>query len=196
MRVDAMDKETWGKASQEERTELIRSTINDFFDNPTLRSKINIWLPWARVSFPSADHKYSYEKFVKDKRIFLINRREKIKYFTTQRQVPQSFLPTKKEMIKQAQLKLASDWQKLVISQEATSKKKWMSSRDATWSHFNVRIQFKTAPRFSVWCEALDPIHRLCWKPVDLDSPMSSFYGHDLRLTTPCLQERRLKMTF
>ena len=91
IRVDSMDKETWGKASQAGRTELIRKTINECFNNLALSSKIHIWitkpgrtmLPWARVSFPSSEHKYTYEKFVKDKRIFLINSREKIKYHHT-----------------------------------------------------------------------------------------------------------------
>jgi hypothetical protein len=137
-------------------------------------------LPWARVCFPQAERKYQYEKFFEVERNELATLPGKKKYFSTQRLVPQSFIPTMNEMIKQAKQKLASDWEKLVISQDRTSKKKWISSKDATWRHINVRIQFKTTPRFSVWCEALDPNHRLCWKPVDLDSDKSFFIGYVL----------------
>jgi hypothetical protein len=115
----------------------------------------------------------------------------KRRYFTTQRLVPQNFIPTKNEMIKQAKQKLAADWEKLVISKESSSKKKWISSGDATWRHMNVRLQFKMTPRFSVWFEALDLSHRLCWKPVDLDSDKSFFIGYDLGLSIPCPVTRR-----
>ena len=70
------------------------------------------------------------------------------KYFSTQRLVPQNFLPTKNEMIKQGKLTLAADWEVLVKSQESFSKKKWIVSSDATWRHMNVRIQFKTKTHF------------------------------------------------
>ena len=123
---------------------------------------------------------------MKDKRNELAALPGNQKFFLTQRLVPQSFIPTKNEMIRQAKLKLAADWERLVLSQEGSSKKKWISSRDATWRHMNVRIQFKTNPRFSVWCEALDPSHRLCWKPVDLESDKSFFNGYDLGLAIPC----------
>ena len=73
------------------------------------------------------------------------------KYFSSQRLVPQSFLPTKTEMIKQGKQRLAADWETLVKAQENFSKKKLIASSDAAWRHMNVRIQFKTSPRFSVW---------------------------------------------
>ena len=77
---------------------------------------------------------------------------------------------------------MAADWEILVTSQGNFSKKKWKGSSDATWQHMNMRIQFKTSPRFSVWVEGLDPCHRLCWRPIDLESHLSFFIGLDI----PC----------
>ena len=56
--------------------EMIKATVNDCFENVSLRDKINIWitrpgrgnfLPWACLSFPTTELKYSYENFVKEK---------------------------------------------------------------------------------------------------------------------------------
>ena len=81
---------------------------------------------------------------------------------------------------------MAADWETLLTAQRGLSKKNWIVSSDATWRHMNVRIQFKTSPRFSVWVEGLDPCHRLCWRPIDLESHLSFFTGYDLGLDIPC----------
>jgi hypothetical protein len=60
--------------------------------------------------------------------------------------VPQNFLATKAEMMKQGKLRMAADWEILVTAQKELSKKNWIASSDATWRHMNVRIQFKTSP--------------------------------------------------
>ena len=139
---------------------MVKATVHDCFENASLRSNVNIWitrpgrgnfLPWARLSFPTAEHKYAYEKFIKEKRNQKAALPGRQKYFSSQRLVPQSFLPTKTEMIKQGKLRLAADWEILVKAQENVSTKKWIASSDANCRHMNVRIQFKTSPRFSVW---------------------------------------------
>ena len=70
-------KELWGRSNQDQRMEMIKATVNDCFENVSLRDKINIWftrpgrgnfLPWACLSFPTTELKYSYENFVKEKR--------------------------------------------------------------------------------------------------------------------------------
>ena len=68
IRVAAGDKEAWGRSNQDQRMEMIRATVNECFDNVSLRDKINIWitrpgrgnfLPWACLSFPTAGLKYT-----------------------------------------------------------------------------------------------------------------------------------------
>ena len=104
--VDAGDKEAWGRSNQDQRMEMIRATVNECFDNVSLRDKINIWitrprrgnfLPQARLSFPSAELKYTYEKIVKEKRNKISSLPGRQKYFLTQRLVPPNSLPTKAE---------------------------------------------------------------------------------------------------
>ena len=101
---DAGDKEAWGRSNQDQRMEMIRATVYECFDNVSLRDKINIWitkpgrgnfLPWARLSFPTAELKYSYEQFFKEKRNRIAALPGRQKYFSTQRMVSQNFLPTK-----------------------------------------------------------------------------------------------------
>ena len=88
---------------------------------------------------PIAEHKYSYEKFIKEKRNQKAALPGRQNYFSAQRLVPQSFLPTNTEMIKKGRLRLAADWEVLVKSQENFSKKKWIASSDATRVLFSPR---------------------------------------------------------
>ena len=92
------------------------------------------------------------------------------KYFSTQRLVPQNFLPTKNEMIKQGKLTLAADWEVLVKSQESFSKKKWIVSSDDTWHHMIVSKQHQ--------------IFNLVRRVGSLPSPLleTFFIGYDLGL--------------
>ena len=44
IRVDTGDKESWGRSNQDQRMEMSRATVNECFDNVSLRDKINIWI--------------------------------------------------------------------------------------------------------------------------------------------------------
>ena len=186
LRIDAQDRDKWAKASNEQKQIMIREIIRDCFQNETFTRKVHIWitkpgrgsfLPWARVTFPNTESKYLFEKYVKEQKTERNSREEK--FFTSQRLVPQSFIPTKNEMIQQGKHKLAQDWENLVTSQVDISKKNWIYAKEATWRLMNVRIQFKMTPRFGVWIEGLDPCHRLCWRAIDLDDCDSFFKDYD-----------------
>jgi hypothetical protein len=189
IRLDSQDKESWGKASNEQRQQMVKDIINACFSNSIITKKIFVWitkpgrgsfLPWARVTFPNAEANYLFEKFVMDRRVALANLPTREKFFTTQRLVPQSFIPTKNEMLTQAKHKMAQDWELLVSSQLETSRKKWIYAKETTWRLMAVRIQFKMTPRFGVWVEGLDPCHRLCWRALDLEDFDSFFKNYDL----------------
>ena len=202
LRVDAQDRDKWGKASNEQRQNMIKEIITACFMNDSFTRRVHIWitkpgrgsfLPWARVTFPNTESKYAFEKFVKQQKLEHLSRQEK--YFTTQRLVPQSFIPTKNEMLLQGKHKLAQDWENLVSSQADISKKQWVYAKEATWRHMNVRIQFKMTPRFGVWIEGLDPCHRLCWRAIDLEDCDSFFKDYDLshRIPDPTTRTKALE---
>ena len=81
-----------------------------------------------------------------------------VKTFFSSRLTPMEFAPVKKKLIEAAANKTANDW--IIHVRSSVAEDRWSTDRELVKRAMFVRIKYKYSPRFSAWCEVLDPCHR------------------------------------
>ena len=196
IRVEPMDPQMWKNKDKETMTDAEKkATVTKLlveWYGQAATDKIDIFVardntrfpPWLKLTFPTMYDKFNFEARMKKLR----EDKKPEKTFFTNRLTPMEFAPMKKKLIEAATNKATNDWILMVRHSEAEDR--WSTDKDHIRRAIFVRVKNKCSPKFSAWCEILDPCHRSMWRALEFDSNINHFGNYDLFNAIPCPDTR------
>ena len=198
IRVEPMDPSMWKNKDKETMTDVEKkATVTKLlveWYGQAATYKIDVFVArdntrypsWLKLTFPTMYDKFNFEARMKK------HREDKkaagVKTFFTSMLTPMEFAPMKKKLIEAATNKAANDW--IIMVRHSEAEDKWSTDKKQVRRAIFVRVKNKCSPKFSAWCEILDPCHRSMWRALEFDSNINHFEKYDLFNPIPCPDTR------